>query len=63
MWTDAVFIQHINKIKNLNNEKLLKLSVLTAIYNSLDLTCFYLFLYDKRNSSTLAKDWMSNLNE
>ncbi len=63
MWTDAVFIQHINKIKNLNNEKLLKLSVLAAIYNSLDLTCFYLFLYDKRNSSTLAKDWMSNLNE
>ena len=61
MWTDAVFIQHINKIKNLNDEKLLKLSVLAAIYNSLDLTCFYLFLYDERNSSTLAKDWMRNL--
>ena len=59
MWTDAVFIQHINKIENLNDERLLKLSVLAAIYNSLDLTFFYLSLYDKRNSSTLAKDWMS----
>ena len=61
MWTNAIFIQHINKIQNLNDEKLLKLSVLAAIYNSLDLTCFYLFLYDERNSSTLAKDWMRNL--
>jgi len=63
MWTDAVFIQHINKIENLNDERLLKLSVLAAIYNSLDLTFFYLALYDKRNSSTLAKDWMSYLYE
>ena len=62
MWTDAIFIQHINKIQNLNDEKLLKLSVLAAIYNSLDLTCYYLSLYDKRNKSTLAKDWMNNLN-
>ena len=62
MWTDAIFIQHINKIQNLNDEKLLKLSVLAAIYNSFDLTCYYLSLYDKRNKSTLAKDWMNNLN-
>ena len=62
MWTDAVFIQHINKIENLNDERLLKLSVLAAIYNSLDLTFFYLSLYDKRNSSTLATDWMNNSN-
>ncbi len=60
MWTDAIFVQHINKTQNLNDEKLLKLSVLAAIYNSLDLTFFYLSLYDKRNSSTLAKDWMDN---
>ena len=62
MWTNAIFIQHINKIQNLNDEKLLKLSVLAAIYNSLDLTCYYLSLYDKRNKSTLVKDWMNNLN-
>mgnify|MGYP001228992923 FL=1 len=62
MWTDAIFIQNINKIQNLSDEKLLKLSVLAAIYNSLDLTFFYLSLYDKRNSSTLATDWMNNSN-
>ncbi len=62
MWTDAIFIQNINKIQNLSDEKLLKLSVLAAIYNNLDLTFFYLSLYDKRNSSTLATDWMNNSN-
>ena len=62
MWTDAIFIQHINKIQNLKGEKLLKLSVLAAIYNSIDLSYFYLSLYDKKNSSSLAKDWMNNLN-
>ena len=61
MWTDAIFIQNINKIQNLSDEKLLKLSVLAAIYNNLDLTFFYLSVYDERNSSTLAKDWMRNL--
>ena len=60
MWTDAVFIQNFEKIKNLSDEKLLKLSLLAAIYNSLDLTFFCLSIYDKRNESTLAKDWMSN---
>lgn len=60
MWTDAVFIQNFEKIKNLSDEKLLKLSLLAAIYKSLDLTFFCLSIYDKRNESTLAKDWMSN---
>jgi len=62
MWTDAIFIQNINKIQNHSDENLLKLSVLAAIYNSLDLTFFYLSLYDRRNSSTLATDWMNNSN-
>tara|TARA_B100000886_G_scaffold320606_1_gene262193 strand:- start:258 stop:551 length:294 start_codon:yes stop_codon:yes gene_type:complete len=62
MWTDAIFIQNINKIQNFSNEKLLKLIVLAAIYNSLDFTFFYLSLYDKRNSSTLTTDWMNNSN-
>ena len=60
MWTDAVFIQNFEKIKNLSDEKLLKLSVLSAVYNSIDLSFFCLSIYDKRNESTLAKDWMSN---
>ena len=59
MWSDAIFIKHIEKIQTLSSEKLLKLSLLAAIYNSLDLTFFCLSIYDKNNSTTLAKDLMS----
>ena len=59
MWSDAIFIKHIEKIQGLSSEKLLKLSLLAAIYNSLDLTFFCLSIYDKNNSTTLAKDLMS----
>lgn len=59
MWSDAVFIRHVEKIKDLKDEKLLKLSLLSAIYNSLDLAYFCLLTYDKRNKSSLAKDWIS----
>ena len=59
MWADAIFIRHIEKIENLNDEKLLKLSLLSAIYNSIDLAYFCLLIYDKRNSSNIAKDWIN----
>ena len=59
MWSDAVFIRNVEKIKDLKDEKLLKLSLLSAIYNSLDLAYFCLLTYDKRNKSSLAKDWIS----
>ena len=58
MWSDAIFIKQIEKIQTLSNEKLLKLSLLAAVYNSLDLTFFCLSIYDKNNSTTLAKDLM-----
>lgn len=59
MWTDAVFIKHIEKIQSLSDERLLKLSLLSAIYNSFDLTFFCLSIYDKKNSTSLANDWMN----
>ena len=59
MWSDAIFIKQIEKIQTLSNEKLLKLSLLAAVYNSLDLTFFCLSIYDKNSSSSLAKDLMS----
>ena len=58
MWSDAIFVRNIEKTQDLSDEKLLKLSVLSAIYNSLDLSFFYLSIYDKRHLSNLAKDWM-----
>ena len=59
MWSDAIFVRNIEKTQDLSDEKLLKLSVLSAIYNSLDLSFFCLSIYDKRHLSNLAKDWMS----
>ena len=58
IWTDAVFIHHINKITNLSDEQTLKLSVLSLIYGSVDLTHFCLTIYDKKNSTSFAKDFM-----
>ena len=59
MWSDAAFIRHIEKIQNLSNEKLLKLSLLSTIYDSVDLAYYCLLAFDKRNSSTLSSDWIS----
>ena len=59
MWSDAVFIKNIEAIQNLSDEKLLKLSILSAAYFSMDLTFFCLSIYDRRYSSNLAKNWIS----
>tara|TARA_B100000900_G_scaffold210099_1_gene178021 strand:+ start:278 stop:1138 length:861 start_codon:yes stop_codon:yes gene_type:complete len=59
IWTDAVFIHNVQKIKKLSDKKILKLSLLSLIYGSVDLTHFCLSIYDEKNSTTLAKDFMS----
>ena len=51
IWTDAVFTKDIHEISKLDNKKLLKLSVLSFIYNSPDLTYYCLNLYDKKNKT------------
>lgn len=56
MWSDAAFIRHVEKIQNLSNEKLLKLSLLSTIYDSVDLAYYCLLAFDKGNSSTLSSD-------
>ena len=63
MWADAVYIRHVEKIRNLSDEKLLKLSLLSTIYGSVDLAYYCLLAYDKRNSSSLTTDWISQKNE
>ena len=63
MWSDAVFIRNIEKIQSLSDDKLMKLSLLSAIYNSIDLAYFCLLIYDKRNSSNIAKDWINPQHE
>lgn len=59
IWSDAVFICNVNKIKNLDDKKKLKLSLLSLIYGSVDLTHFCLSKFDEQNSTSFAKDFMS----
>jgi len=61
IWSDAVFIHHIQKISNLSDLKLLKLAILSCVYMSLDLTFFCLSEYDKRHMTTYSKDWMNKI--
>ena len=61
IWSDAVFIHHIQKISNLNDIKLLKLAILACVYMSLDLTFFCLSEYDRRHSTNFSKEWMSKI--
>jgi FkbM family methyltransferase len=61
IWSDAVFIYHIQKIKNLTDEQILKLSLLSCVYFSLDLTFYCLSEYDKRYSTSYAKEWMNKI--
>ena len=61
IWSDAVFVRHIQKIHSLKDEKLLKLGLLACVYYSLDLTFYCLSEYDKRHSTSFAKNWMSKI--
>ena len=61
IWSDAVFVYHIQKIKNLNDEQILKLSLLACVYFSLDLTFYCLSEYDKRYSTSFAKEWIKKI--
>ena len=63
IWTDAIFIHHIQKIQNLSDEKLLKLSLLACVYQSLDLTFYCLSHFDKRNATSFGKDWMNKISK
>ena len=40
------------------DEQLIKLSLLSCVYNILDLTFYCLSVYDNRYSLTIAKDWI-----
>ena len=61
IWSDAIFIKHVQKISKLSDKKLLKLSLLSAVYGSLDLTHYCLSRFDERNSSSLATKWLQKV--
>jgi hypothetical protein len=63
MWSDAIFIKNIQKLENISNEKLIKLSLLACVYNSYDLSYYILSYYDKKNLTSLAGDWMNKISK
>ena len=61
-WADAIFVRDVQTIPQLEDKKLLKLSLLSSIYRSPDLVHYCLSCFDKKNASTLASQWMEQLN-
>lgn len=60
IWSDAMYIRHIQAIQNLSAQRLLKLSVLAAAYGSPDLAYFCLAHYDKKKETTLSLSFLLN---
>mgnify|MGYP001170455085 CR=1 FL=1 len=58
MWADAIFIKQIQTLPQLDNDKILKLSLLSAVYNSPDLVYHCLYNFDQKNSTSLALQWL-----
>jgi len=61
IWSDAVFIHHIQHLDQLSLQQVLKLAILSCVYGSPDLTYYCLSFYDQQQSSQLASDFMSGL--
>ena len=59
IWSDATFIKKPNNIILLKEDRILKLALLSAIYDSPDLVYFCLSQFDKKNSSNLASKFMN----
>lgn len=59
LWSDAIFIRNIENMNDLSDEGLLKLSVLTFIYNSPDVAVYCLQHYDKRHGTTLGQELLT----
>lgn len=55
MWSDAVFMKKIHKLKDLASDKLLKTGVLSYMYESLDVALYCFKQYDERENTNLYK--------
>jgi FkbM family methyltransferase len=63
IWSDAIFIRHVNAIPHSSDHQLLKLSVLAAVYNSPELSYHCLAHYDQRNGTTLSTEFLVSSDE
>jgi len=58
IWSDAMYIRHVQAIKDLDPSRLLKLSALAAVYGSPDLVYFCLATYDEIRQTSLAMQFL-----
>lgn len=58
MWSDAFFIKDLTKIESVNDQKLLKLAVMSAVYEAPDVVVFCLQHYDKRCGTNLQNQFI-----
>jgi FkbM family methyltransferase len=62
IWSDAIYIKHVQKIPQLNDSDLIKLALLAATYNSADLVHYCLSFYDKNNPhATISNTWKETI--
>jgi hypothetical protein len=53
LWADAMFIQDVSSLENLDDCKLLKLAVLCILYGSPDVSFLALRIFDQRRKTNL----------
>ena len=62
LWADVFFSRNIESIKQLDDEKILKLSFLAFLHYNPDITIFFLSEYDLRNGTNLKGSFLDNIN-
>jgi FkbM family methyltransferase len=53
IWSDAIFVKDLERIKELDDQQVLKLAVISFLYNNPDMTSFCLSEYDLRKKTNL----------
>ncbi len=56
LWSDAVFITHVQKIPDLPPRKMAKLAMIACLYGSIDVSFYCLQQYDRRQGTRLLAE-------
>ena len=61
IWSDAIFVKDLGRIKELDDQQVLKLAVISFLYNNPDMTSFCLCEYDLRKKTNLNISYINIL--
>ena len=61
MWSDAIFVKDLEKIKELDDQQVLKLAVISFLYNNQDMAFFCLSEYDLRKKTNLKIGYINSV--